>query len=66
MISTSKERKDRKILRKIGWKFLMWCFGTAGIVWAYLIMGYLGIVSVFSPEYVDNFLDKLREEWENE
>ena len=53
-------------MRLLVWKFLHWCFGTAGIIWAYLTMGYLGIVSLFNPEYVDNFLDKLRKEWENE
>ena len=53
-------------LRSLLWKFLHWCFGTAGFIWAYLIMGYLGIVGLFFPEYVDNFLDKLREDWENE
>ena len=53
-------------MRLLVWRFLLWCFGTAGFIWAYLIMGYLGIVGLFFPEYVDNFLDKLREEWENE
>ncbi len=50
----------------IFWKFLHWCFGTAGVVCAYLVMGYLGLVGLFFPEYVDKYLDKLREEWEND
>ena len=59
-------REGEKILRLMVWRFLHWCFGTAGIIWAYLTMGYLGIVSLFNPEYVDKFVEKLREDWENE
>ncbi len=31
-----------------------------------MIMGYLGIVSVFSPEYVDKYSEKVRQDWEND
>ena len=45
-------------MRLLVWRFLHWCFGTAGMIWAYMIMGYLGIVSLFNPEYVDKFIEK--------
>ena len=50
----------------IFWKFLMWCFGVAGAVCAWVMMGYLGIVSLFNPEYVDKYLEKVRQDWEND
>lgn len=59
-------REGEKILRLMVWRFLHWCFGAAGVVCAWVMMGYLGIVSLFFPEYVDKYLEKVRQDWEND